>query len=249
MRVLGIDPGTRIAGYGIIETSGTAGRTGKLSAVAAGVWRLPAESELPVRLAQLAREFERAVEVYKPQIVCIELAFVAVNVRSAMFLGHARGVLMERAHTLGIPVVEVSATAVKLAVMGHGRGDKKLVAQALSSLLKISFEKLPLDASDALGIAYAYAIDPERAVRKKQKSSKNWSHYFSKISAALWLVGLFGLLSVSLNACNLNFKQNKVPQETPTPEAVVLSQTTGGLKDSETQKKSAPLPGQINTLR
>lgn len=254
MRVLGIDPGTRVAGYGIVDIESSS-RT--VSAISAGVWRLPAESQLPERLSILAQEFQRALDVYKPDVVCIELAFVAVNVRSALMLGHARGVFMERAHTFGIPVVEVSATAVKLAVMGHGRGDKKMVAHALSCLLKIDFGSLPLDASDALGIAYTYAIDPGRAAKrakkcgqgKKKSTAKQWQSFFSKVSAAAILVFFTPFVSTTLflllSACSLNFGEPKMPREAPTPVPTLLGQASGGVGSADSQKK--PLPNSINT--
>ena len=91
-------------------------------------------------------------------MICVEQAFVAQNIRSALFLGHARGVVLAHAHQNGLEVHELSPTAVKKAVLAHGRSSKESIAQALSSILKVSFENLPLDASDALGIAYAHAL-------------------------------------------------------------------------------------------
>jgi len=154
MRILGIDPGTRIAGYGVPDLSDD----GRVFGVAAGVWRFDPELPLAARLGSLAVELARVVSLYQPQKVCVEQAFVAQNIRSALFLGHARGVVLANCHQAGLGVFELSPTAVKKAVLAHGRSSKEEIARALSSILGISFENLPHDASDALGIAYAHAL-------------------------------------------------------------------------------------------
>ena len=160
MRILGIDPGTRLAGYGIVDL----GPDGRVKGIAAGVWRFDPQLPLAARLASLAVELLRVIELYKPETVCVEQAFVAQNIRSALFLGHARGVVLAHSHQCGLAVHELAPTAVKKAVLAHGRSSKESIAQALSSLLGISFENLPHDASDALGIAYAHALR-ERVAR------------------------------------------------------------------------------------
>ncbi|MEN9826596.1 MAG: hypothetical protein RI953_2341, partial [Pseudomonadota bacterium] len=103
LRILGIDPGTRIAGYGVVDLH----PDGRVTGVSAGVWRFDAELPLYARLASLATEFVRVVEIYSPQSVCVEQAFVAQNIRSALFLGHARGVVLAHAHQNGLAVHEL----------------------------------------------------------------------------------------------------------------------------------------------
>jgi crossover junction endodeoxyribonuclease RuvC len=159
LRILGIDPGTRVAGYGIVDLF----PDGRIAGVCAGVWRFNGELPLAARLASLATELVRVVELYSPHGVCVEQAFVAQNIRSALFLGHARGVVLALAHQRGVAVHELSPTAVKKAVLAHGRSSKESVARALSQILKVSFENLPLDASDALAVAYAHALRERRA--------------------------------------------------------------------------------------
>lgn len=154
MRILGIDPGTRVAGYGVVDLF----PDGRIAAVSAGVWRFDATLPLAARLASLATELLRVIEIYTPHGICVEQAFVAQNIRSALFLGHARGVVLAHAHQRGLLIHELSPTAVKKAVLAHGRSSKESIAQALSQILKISFENLPLDASDALAVAYAHAL-------------------------------------------------------------------------------------------
>lgn len=153
-RILGIDPGTRVAGYGVVDLY----PDGRIVALSAGVWRFDATLPLAARLAGLATELLRVIETYIPQSICVEQAFVAQNIRSALFLGHARGVVLAHAHQRGLAVHELSPTAVKKAVLAHGRSSKEAIAQALADILKVSFQNLPLDASDALAIAYAHAL-------------------------------------------------------------------------------------------
>lgn len=155
MRVLGIDPGTRVAGYGLIDLDEP---TARLQGVAAGVWRFDPQLSLAARLAALALELQRVIELYSPQAVCVEQAFVAQNIRSALYLGHARGVVLAHCHRAGLDVYELAPTAVKKAVVAHGRAGKDTIAHALSNLLGIDFKNLPHDASDAMGIAYAHAL-------------------------------------------------------------------------------------------
>ncbi|MFZ9520387.1 MAG: crossover junction endodeoxyribonuclease RuvC [Silvanigrellaceae bacterium] len=159
LRILGIDPGTRIAGYGVVDLH----PDGRITGVSAGVWRFDADLPLAARLASLATEFARVVGIYSPQGVCVEQAFVAQNIRSALFLGHARGVVLAHAHQSGLAVHELSPTAVKKAVLAHGRSSKESIAHALSQILKVSFENLPHDASDALAVAYAHALKEKMA--------------------------------------------------------------------------------------
>ncbi|MEN9530740.1 MAG: hypothetical protein RI932_2613, partial [Pseudomonadota bacterium] len=91
--------------------------------------------------------------------------------RSALFLGHARGVVLANCHQAGLGVFELAPTAVKKAVLAHGRSSKEEIARALSSILGISFENLPHDASDALGIAYAHAL--REKIARAQGTSVN----------------------------------------------------------------------------
>ncbi|KAB8033145.1 crossover junction endodeoxyribonuclease RuvC [Fluviispira multicolorata] len=154
MRIIGIDPGTRIAGYGVVDLS----EQKNLKAIAAGAWKLDAQKELPPRLATLAIEFRRVVETYKPSHICLELSFLADNPRTALFLGHARGVILSEAHQLGLVISEISATSAKKIISGNGRAEKSAIAKIMSSMLGFNFVNLPYDATDALAIACADAM-------------------------------------------------------------------------------------------
>lgn len=154
MRILGIDPGTRVAGYGVIDLS----NEGAMKAVAAGAWKLDKNKDLACRLATLAIEFRRVVEAYHPTHMCLELSFLADNPRTALFLGHARGVVLSEAHQSGLKISEISATSAKKIISGNGRADKASIAKIMSSMLGFQFDALPFDATDALAIACADAI-------------------------------------------------------------------------------------------
>lgn len=151
---VGIDPGTRVAGYGIIVHD--PGRP--LAALAAGAWKLSTKQPLWERLADLAASFRQLLETYQPTHMCLEASFVAMNPRSAMHLGHARGVFLSEASLGGLVVSELSATSVKKTIAGHGRACKEDLAKTLSQCLGLGVHSLPLDATDALAVAYAAAL-------------------------------------------------------------------------------------------
>ncbi len=160
MRIIGIDPGTRIAGYGIIDISSHS----RPIPIAAGAWKLETvrdaqkKSPLPARLATLAIELRKVFAQYKPTHLCLELSFLADNPKTALFLGHSRGVILSEAYQYNLMITEISATSAKKLISGNGRADKMCIARMMSQLLGFSMEKLPFDATDALAIAYADAL-------------------------------------------------------------------------------------------
>ncbi len=155
MRIIGIDPGTRIAGYGIIDFYPNQ----KPIPIAAGAWKLQTkEKSLPSRLATLAIELKKILHNYNPTHMCIELSFLADNPKTALYLGHARGVILSEAYQHNLIISEISATSAKKIISGNGRAEKETIARTMSSLLGFSLEKLPYDATDALAIAYADGI-------------------------------------------------------------------------------------------
>lgn len=152
MRVLGIDPGTRHCGYGIIEA-----RSGsRLVWVTHGVVSPRASDPLEARLRVIHERLSSVVEEYKPESCGVEEVFFSANVKSALTLGHARGVALLAAAQAGIPVLAYPPTVVKQAVVGFGRAEKEQVARMVSILLGIpAIEEV--DASDALAIAITHA--------------------------------------------------------------------------------------------
>lgn len=157
VRIIGMDPGTRVAGYGVVEVF----PGGVVRALAAGAWNLDASLPLAARLAALAIEFRRVITTYQPTIVCIELPFVSNNARSALVLGSARGVILSEAHQAGLQIAEIAATSAKKTITGNGYAEKERVMRTLQALLNADLGSLPYDATDALAIAYAHALKRE----------------------------------------------------------------------------------------
>lgn len=149
-RVLGIDPGSRITGFGVIEIAG-----GQSSYVASGCIRL-GERELPLRLGKIFQSLSEIIQTYNPSEVAIEQVFMAKNADSALKLGQARGVAILAAVEQGLPVSEYAARSVKQSVVGRGDADKTQVQHMVMSLLKLN-KRPQADAADALAIALCHA--------------------------------------------------------------------------------------------
>lgn len=147
VRVLGIDPGTAICGWGVVES----GR--RPSHVDHGVLRLG--GELGERLAELFAGLEAVIARHAPDVVCVEGVFSHRNARSALVLGHARGVALLAASRAALPVHEYAPATVKKTVVGTGRAEKEQVAHMVSAMLSIPMPTV-LDASDALAIALCH---------------------------------------------------------------------------------------------
>lgn len=151
MRVFGIDPGSERTGYGCVETDGRVARLVVCGAITA----LPDDS-FPRRLARIHRELAKLLSSCMPDCVAIEELFHAANVRSALKLGHARGVAVLAAVEAGCPVVEYTPAEIKRAVVGYGRAEKQQVQQMVKLLLGLARPPSPHDAADALAVAICH---------------------------------------------------------------------------------------------
>lgn len=151
MIVLGIDPGTAITGYGLVQEE-----NGQAVALAYGVITTPSDLPLPDRLKLLQRDLAAIVEKYRPEQSAVEQLFFNKNVRTALAVGHARGVVLLTLAQASVPVYEYTPLEVKLAVTGHGRADKAQVQQMITLLLGLSKIPKPDDAADALAIALCH---------------------------------------------------------------------------------------------
>lgn len=149
-RILGIDPGSRITGYGIIDSDGRRSRH-----VASGCIRT-GKGEFPERLGLIFEGVRQLIAEHAPAELSIEQVFVSKNASSALKLGHARGAAITAAVTAGLPVFEYTPAAVKQALVGTGRADKEQVQHMVRVLLALQGE-MGLDQSDALGIALCHA--------------------------------------------------------------------------------------------
>jgi crossover junction endodeoxyribonuclease RuvC len=151
MRVLGIDPGSRITGYGIIDKEGN-----RLVHVDNGAIFTDSHKDFPLRLQRIYRGLSEVIERHHPDAMAVENIFFATNVQSALKLGQARGAAIVAGVNAGLPVFEYTALQVKQAVVGHGRADKQQVQKMLKALLNLP-EVAQEDASDALATAVCHA--------------------------------------------------------------------------------------------
>jgi len=149
--VLGIDPGLSRCGYAVLEA-----RSGRPRAVAIGVITTPPDAAVPVRLAELHREIRALLDELPPDVVAVERVFFQHNVRTAMSVGQASGLVMAEAAARGCAVVEYSPNQVKEAVTGSGSADKVQVQTMVQSLLGLAAPPRPADAADAAALALCH---------------------------------------------------------------------------------------------
>jgi crossover junction endodeoxyribonuclease RuvC len=151
VKVFGIDPGSARTGYGCVQSDGSRHRM-----VVCGAIANPASNSFPEKLRVIHAELSILIARHRPDIVAIENLFHAVNARSALKLGHARGVAMLAAVEAGVPIVEYTPAEVKQSVVGYGRAEKGQVQSMVQLLLGLSEPPTPFDASDALAIAVCH---------------------------------------------------------------------------------------------
>lgn len=152
IRILGVDPGSGATGYGIIETDGSNHR-----AVLFGAIKTNSRHPFHQRLLQIYNELGRILKGEKADIVAIEDVFYATNVKSALRLGHARGIPLLIAAQNELPVFEYSPLEIKSAVVGYGRAEKAQVQAMVQLLLSLPEIPTPDDAADALAVAICHA--------------------------------------------------------------------------------------------
>jgi len=150
LRLLGIDPGLRVTGYGVIEKDGQ-----RLTYIASGVIRTR-DGELPGRIATIFAGIGEVLAAYEPEAAAVEKVFVNVNPQSTLLLGQARGAAIAALTHAGQPVFEYTALQVKQAVVGNGHADKQQVIHMVTRLLKLPGEPTA-DAADALACAICHA--------------------------------------------------------------------------------------------
>ena len=158
MRVIGVDPGNAVTGFGIVE------RNHSLQCLGAGTVRGSSTIARPQRLATIYQELLQVLDSYSPDVMSLERSFVALNVQSAFALGEARAAAMLAAAHRGLEVFEYTPTDVKLSVTGYGRADKGQVKYMVRRTLMLSdtFE-LADDAADALAIALCHLFQARNA--------------------------------------------------------------------------------------
>jgi crossover junction endodeoxyribonuclease RuvC len=152
MRVLGIDCGIEHTGYGLVESDGRVH-----SLVAAGCITTSPKDALHVRLLEIARGLREVIRRHEPAAAAVEEVFYAQNVKTALKLSHARGVVLLAIAEAGIPLGEYSPLEIKTSVVGYGRAEKQQVKLMVHSLLKLDVEIESSDACDALAVAICHA--------------------------------------------------------------------------------------------
>jgi crossover junction endodeoxyribonuclease RuvC len=152
MRIIGIDPGTGILGFGVIEVSGR-----ETQLVDAGVIRTPVKEADAVRLETIFQELTDIIVSTKPQVMAVEKLFFLRNVTTAMTVSQARGVVLLAARLNGLQIFEYTPLQIKQSITGYGKADKKQIQEMVRVLLKLKEIPKPDDAADALATALTHA--------------------------------------------------------------------------------------------
>lgn len=176
MRVFGIDPGSERTGYGCVETDGRRHRL-----LVCGAICTVGSSSLAARLATIHAGLSALLCEWRPEAIAVENLFYATNVRSALTLGHARGVALLAAVEAGLEVAEYTPAEVKRAVVGYGRAEKAQVQRMIALLLGLREAPAPHDAADALAVAlcHAHRLGPASSARAASgplaaRTAKSW---------------------------------------------------------------------------
>jgi crossover junction endodeoxyribonuclease RuvC len=161
VRILGLDPGSRVCGYGVIDASdGRDGKGGELRYVECGVLTAPAERPMEQRLGEIARALREVIDELAPEVVAVEDVFTRQNPRTALALAQARGMAVAVIGLAGLSVTSYPPATVKKAVVGSGRADKEQIGRMVQALIGLG--SLPrADATDALAVAITHG----RAIR------------------------------------------------------------------------------------
>jgi crossover junction endodeoxyribonuclease RuvC len=153
MRILGIDPGTGILGFGVIDSE-----KGKLQLVDAGVIRTPVKEDDAVRLQTIFEEITDIIGDTKPAVMSVEKLFFAQNVTTAMTVAQARGVVLLAGKQAGLEIFEYTPLQIKQSLTGYGRAEKKQIQEMVRVILKLKEIPRPDDAADALAAAITHSM-------------------------------------------------------------------------------------------
>ncbi|MFZ5625317.1 MAG: crossover junction endodeoxyribonuclease RuvC [Gemmatimonadota bacterium] len=161
MKVLGIDPGTAVVGFGVVESG--QGRVARL--VECGVLRTRARESFPERLVAIHAAVAEAIARHRPDALAVEGIFYGRNVRTTVVLGHARGVILLAAAQAGVPTFEYSPAVIKKTVVGKGGALKPQVGYMVAQLLRLKAAPTPADAADAVAVAVTHVLKSQVASR------------------------------------------------------------------------------------
>lgn len=184
MRIFGVDPGSASTGYGCIDTTGNRHRL-----IACGALSFPPRMPFPAKLASIHTGLVDLISTHEPDIVAVEALFYAKNVRSALVLGHVRGIVLLAAANAGLAIAEYTPAEVKCAVVGYGRAEKRQVQEMIRVLLGIEETPKPSDVADALAVAVCHAhthgqLAVPPGARQGPAGARDWRRFRPGLSAA-----------------------------------------------------------------
>src|SRR5918911_3332983 len=151
MRVLGIDPGSEVTGWGVVE-----GDARRYRLVEYGVVKARARERFAARLLKIHLGVETLIEKFRPDVCAVEESFFALNAQTALKLGHVRGAVLVAAERAGVEIAEYAPRLIKQTVVGYGAAEKQQVQEMMRVLLKLKEAPTPHDASDALAVAVTH---------------------------------------------------------------------------------------------
>ena len=152
MRILGIDPGYAIVGFGILEAN-----RGQAQLIRCGAINTQAGVPMPMRLLQIQEDMETLIRTFQPDAMAIEELFFNTNVTTGIGVAQARGIILAAAAKLGVEIFEYTPSQVKQAVVGYGKAEKRQVMDMTKRLLKLPADPKPDDAADAVAVALCHA--------------------------------------------------------------------------------------------
>ncbi len=158
MRILGIDPGTGIVGFGVIDVESS----GKYKLIDAGVIRTPVNEDLPIRLETIYDELNEIISSNKPDEISVEKLFFSQNVKTAISVSHARGVVLLAAKKSGLVIGEYTPQQIKQSLTGYGKAKKEQVQAMVQNILQLRTPIKQDDCADAVAAAICHAMSTER---------------------------------------------------------------------------------------
>lgn len=173
LRILGIDPGTNVTGYGLVQVT-----DGKPAIISMGIMRPGRFDDHYQRLQYLHNRALQVIDEYKPEVLAIEAPFYGKNVQSMLKLGRAQGVIMAAALYRQMPIFEYAPLLVKQSITGMGRASKEQVSYFLQKIFSLNDLPKELDATDAVAVAICHLIQLSKPVSKKE--FKNWADFIKK---------------------------------------------------------------------
>lgn len=170
-KILGVDPGTNILGYAVLEVSGR-----QLKVLSFGVFHLEKYEDHHEKLKEIFLQLQEIIESYLPSQLAIEAPFYGKNVQSMLKLGRAQGVAMAAAMTMGLDIQEYAPKKIKQSITGNGNASKEQVAAMLENILKIKITSKHLDATDALGVAVCH-FNQSGGIMGGMKKHSGWASF------------------------------------------------------------------------